>query len=197
MQVGRRLRHARSSSTARSRTSTARSARRSCWSSLIIFLFLRSFRATLIPLVTIPVSLIGAFALMLALGFSHQHADPARRWCWRSASSSTTRSSMLENIYPACRGRHAAVPGGADAAAARSPSRSSRMTLTLAAVYRADRRSSTGTTGQAVHRVRLDAGRRGAGLGLRRADAVADDVLEAAAARGQAQLVLHAASSAA
>ena len=37
---------------------------------LIIFLFLRSVRATLIPLVTIPVSLIGAFALMLAFGFS-------------------------------------------------------------------------------------------------------------------------------
>ncbi|MCB1934022.1 MAG: efflux RND transporter permease subunit, partial [Candidatus Accumulibacter sp.] len=37
---------------------------------LIIFLFLRNFRATLIPLVTIPVSLIGAFALMLMLGFS-------------------------------------------------------------------------------------------------------------------------------
>jgi multidrug efflux pump len=37
---------------------------------LIIFLFLRSIRATLIPLVTIPVSLIGAFALMLAFGFS-------------------------------------------------------------------------------------------------------------------------------
>ncbi len=36
----------------------------------IIFLFLRSIRATLIPLVTIPVSLIGAFALMYALGFS-------------------------------------------------------------------------------------------------------------------------------
>ncbi len=37
---------------------------------LVIFVFLRSFRATLVPLVTIPVSLIGAFALMLALGFS-------------------------------------------------------------------------------------------------------------------------------
>ncbi|MBM3733372.1 MAG: efflux RND transporter permease subunit [Acidimicrobiia bacterium] len=36
----------------------------------IIFLFLRSFRATLIPLVTIPVSLLGAAALMYALGFS-------------------------------------------------------------------------------------------------------------------------------
>ncbi len=37
---------------------------------LIIFLFLRSVRATLIPLVTIPVSLIGAFALMYIFGFS-------------------------------------------------------------------------------------------------------------------------------
>ena len=37
---------------------------------LVIFVFLRSLRATLIPLVTIPVSLIGAFALMLLFGFS-------------------------------------------------------------------------------------------------------------------------------
>ena len=37
---------------------------------IVIFLFLRSVRATLIPLVTIPVSLIGAFAFMLAFGFS-------------------------------------------------------------------------------------------------------------------------------
>mgnify|MGYP000084625627 CR=1 FL=1 len=37
---------------------------------LIIFFFLRSFRATLIPLVTIPVSLIGAFAVMYAMNFS-------------------------------------------------------------------------------------------------------------------------------
>jgi multidrug efflux pump len=37
---------------------------------VVVFLFLRSFRATLIPLVTIPVSLIGAFALMWGMGFS-------------------------------------------------------------------------------------------------------------------------------
>jgi multidrug efflux pump len=37
---------------------------------LVIFLFLRSLRATLVPLVTIPVSLIGAFALMYWMGFS-------------------------------------------------------------------------------------------------------------------------------
>jgi multidrug efflux pump len=37
---------------------------------LVIFFFLRSFRAAIIPLVTIPVSLIGAFSLMLLAGFS-------------------------------------------------------------------------------------------------------------------------------
>ncbi|MGE5546478.1 MAG: efflux RND transporter permease subunit [Solirubrobacterales bacterium] len=37
---------------------------------LVIFLFLRTVRATIIPLVTIPVSLVGAFALMYALNFT-------------------------------------------------------------------------------------------------------------------------------
>ncbi len=37
---------------------------------LVIFLFLREWRAVVIPLVTIPVSLIGAFALMYLFGFS-------------------------------------------------------------------------------------------------------------------------------
>lgn len=37
---------------------------------LVIFFFLRSFRATLIPSVTIPVSLIGAFLFMYIMGFS-------------------------------------------------------------------------------------------------------------------------------
>ncbi len=36
----------------------------------VIFFFLRSWRAAVIPLVTIPVSLIGAFALMYAAGFT-------------------------------------------------------------------------------------------------------------------------------
>jgi multidrug efflux pump len=37
---------------------------------LVIFLFLRSFRASIIPIVTIPVSLIGTFTLMYATGLS-------------------------------------------------------------------------------------------------------------------------------
>jgi multidrug efflux pump len=37
---------------------------------LVIFLFLRDWRATVIPLVTVPVSLIGSFGVMSAFGFS-------------------------------------------------------------------------------------------------------------------------------
>jgi HAE1 family hydrophobic/amphiphilic exporter-1 len=37
---------------------------------LVVFVFLQSWRATLIPLLTVPVSLIGAFAMFPALGFS-------------------------------------------------------------------------------------------------------------------------------
>jgi multidrug efflux pump len=38
--------------------------------SLVIFVFLRTLRASIIPLITIPVSLIGTFALMALFGFS-------------------------------------------------------------------------------------------------------------------------------
>jgi multidrug efflux pump len=37
---------------------------------LMIFLFLRDWRATFVPLVAIPVSIIGSFAVMIALGFT-------------------------------------------------------------------------------------------------------------------------------
>ncbi|MBV8798079.1 MAG: efflux RND transporter permease subunit [Hyphomicrobiales bacterium] len=37
---------------------------------LVVFLFLGSWRATLVPIVAVPVSLIGAFAVLFALGYS-------------------------------------------------------------------------------------------------------------------------------
>ena len=37
---------------------------------LVIFIFLQSWRAAIIPVIAIPVSLIGAFAIMMAFGFS-------------------------------------------------------------------------------------------------------------------------------
>jgi hydrophobe/amphiphile efflux-1 (HAE1) family protein len=38
--------------------------------SIVVFIFLGNFRATLIPIIAVPVALIGTFAVMLALGFS-------------------------------------------------------------------------------------------------------------------------------
>ena len=43
----------------------------------VIFLFLGSLRSVLIPVVAIPISLIGAAFLMLVFGFTPQSADPA------------------------------------------------------------------------------------------------------------------------
>ena len=37
---------------------------------IVVFLFLGKFRTTLIPLIAVPVSIIGAFAVMLAIGYS-------------------------------------------------------------------------------------------------------------------------------
>ena len=100
---------------------------------LIIFLFLRSVRATLIPLVTIPVSLIGAFALMYALGFS---INTLTLLALVLAIGLVVDDAivMLENIY-----RH--VEGGMNPVkAALIGSREISfaviaMTITLAAVY--------------------------------------------------------------
>ena len=38
---------------------------------LVIFLFLRSIRSTLVPIVTIPIALIGGFAILQLFGFDH------------------------------------------------------------------------------------------------------------------------------
>ncbi|RZL51521.1 MAG: hydrophobe/amphiphile efflux-1 family RND transporter, partial [Variovorax sp.] len=37
---------------------------------IVVFVFLQSFRATLIPMIAVPVSIIGTFGLLLAFGFS-------------------------------------------------------------------------------------------------------------------------------
>jgi hydrophobic/amphiphilic exporter-1 (mainly G- bacteria), HAE1 family len=37
---------------------------------IVVFLFLGNLRATIIPLIAVPVSLVGTFAVMLALGYS-------------------------------------------------------------------------------------------------------------------------------
>ena len=44
---------------------------------LIIFFFLRDWRTTIIPIIVIPVSLVGSFFVMFIFGFYHQRIDPA------------------------------------------------------------------------------------------------------------------------
>ena len=41
-----------------------------CWWCIVVILFLQTWRAAIIPIVAIPVSLIGTFAVMAAVGFS-------------------------------------------------------------------------------------------------------------------------------
>jgi multidrug efflux pump len=112
---------------------------------VVIFLFLRNFRATLIPLVTIPVSLIGAFALMYAFGFT---INTLTLLAMVLAIGLVVDDAivMLENIY-----RHieegmapfeAAIKGSREIAFAVVA-----MTLTLAAVY-VPMAFSTGRTGK-------------------------------------------------
>ena len=59
---------------------------------LVVILFLQTWRASIIPLIAVPVSIVGTFAALYLLGFSINTLT-CSGWCWRSASSSTTRSS--------------------------------------------------------------------------------------------------------
>ena len=112
---------------------------------IVIFLFLRSGRATLIPLVTIPLSLVGAFALMYAFGFT---INTLTLLAMVLAIGLVVDDAivMLENIY-----RHI-EEGMPPMAAALQGSKEIgfaiiAMTLTLAAVYM-PLAFSTGRTGK-------------------------------------------------
>ena len=45
---------------------------------IVMFVFLQSWRAMLIPAIAVPVVLLGTFAIFYLAGFTHQHADPVR-----------------------------------------------------------------------------------------------------------------------
>ena len=59
---------------------------------IVVFIFLQGWRATLIPLLAVPVSLIGTFIVFPLLGFSSIHF-PCSAWCWPSDWWWTTPSS--------------------------------------------------------------------------------------------------------
>ncbi len=151
---------------------------------LVIFVFLRTLRASIIPLVTIPVSLIGTFALMALFGFS---INTLTLLALVLAIGLVVDDAIvvLENIYRHIEERHAAVRG-VDPRRARSrlcggrddahPGRGVRAAGLHAGAHRA-----------AVHRICAGAGRRGAGLGLCGAHAFAHAVLQAAAPQPHAR----------
>jgi multidrug efflux pump len=100
---------------------------------LVIFFFLRNLRATLIPLVTIPVSLLGAYGMMYALGFS---VNTLTLLAVVLAIGLVVDDAIvvMENIYRHIEAGetplHAAFKGSREIALAVVA-----MTLTLAAVY--------------------------------------------------------------
>ncbi len=145
---------------------------------LVIFVFLRSFRATLIPAVTIPVSLIGAFFFLYVFGFS-VNVLTLLGIVLAVGLVVDDAIVMLENIH-----RHieeglppyrAALQGAKEIGFAVVA-----MTITLgggvhaAGIHDGPRRPT-------LHRVRDDRSRRGAGLWIRGADAHAHDVFQSAA----------------
>ncbi|WP_353140156.1 efflux RND transporter permease subunit [Limnohabitans sp.] len=100
---------------------------------LVIFLFLRTFRASIIPLVTIPVCLIGTFALMAMFGFT---VNTLTMLALVLAIGLVVDDAIvvLENIYrhieEGMSPFHAAIKGAKEVGFAVVA-----MTMTLAAVY--------------------------------------------------------------
>ena len=82
--------------------------RRSALVILVVFLFLRNGRATLIPSVAVPVSLIGTFGVMYLCGYS---LDNLSLMALTIATGFVVDDAIvvLENIIAPHRGRHAAV----------------------------------------------------------------------------------------
>ena len=88
---------------------------------LVVILFLQTWRASIIPLVAVPVSLIGTFAVMHMFGFSlnalslfglvlaHRHRGwTTPSWWWRTSS---VTSSWAWNRWPPPSGPCARSPG--------------------------------------------------------------------------------------
>ena len=92
---------------------------------LVVFVFLRTLRASIIPLVTIPVSLIGSFAIMSAAGFT---VNTLTLLALVLAIGLVVDDAIvvLENIFRHIEEGLDAVPGRAEGRARRFRSRWSR-----------------------------------------------------------------------
>ena len=70
---------------------------------IVVFLFLQSWRATLIPMLAVPVSLVGDLRGLRGARASASTRCRCSAWCSRSASWSTTRSSWSRPSSTTCR----------------------------------------------------------------------------------------------
>ena len=149
---------------------------------VVIFLFLASFRSVIIPVVTIPLSLIGVCTLMLVAGIQLQPADAAGDGAGDRARGRRRHRGGGEHPSPSGGGQDA----GAGLAAGRARNRRPR--------HLDDDHAGRGVCADrlprrpdrlAVPRIRFHA--RGLGDRVRRdrADAVADDVLGVSQERGR------------
>ena len=149
---------------------------------VVIFLFLGSFRSVLIPVVAIPISLIGAVFLMLIAGFTINLLT-LLAIVLSVGLVVDDAIVMVENVE---RHLHLGKPPfkAAIDAARELVGPIIAMTITLAAVYAPDWDSGWPDR-RAVPRIRIYPRRRGDCFWRGSADTVSDDGLEAAARRRQ------------
>ena len=147
---------------------------------VVIFLFLGSFRSVLIPVVAIPISLVGAVFLMLVAGFTINLLT-LLAIVLSVGLVVDDAIVMVENVERHLHEGKRPHAGG-DRRGARAGRADHRDDDHAGGGLRADRHSGRPDR-IAVPRVRVHAGRRGDRVRRRRADAVADDGREAAARR--------------
>ena len=146
---------------------------------MVIFLFLRSFAATVIPSVAVPLSIVGTFGVMYLLGYSLNNLS------LMALTISTgfvvdDAIVMIENISRYLEEGDYAAGGGAEGLGA---DRVHDCFVDGESDCRADSAAVHGRyCGAAVPRVCCDAGGDDSGFGICVADADADDVGEAAEA---------------
>ena len=78
---------------------------------VVIFLFIGSLRAIIVPIIALPLSIVGVAICLAALGFSHQPADPAGHRA-RHRPGGGRRDRRPGKRRPPYEDRQVAVPGG-------------------------------------------------------------------------------------
>ena len=151
---------------------------------MVIFLFLRTLAATIIPSIAVPLSIVGTFAVMYLLGYS---LDNLSLMALTISTGFVVDDAivMIENIERYIEEGHSPAGGGA---AGLRPDRLHHRVVDGVADCGADSAAVHGRhCGTPVPRVRRDPERDHPAVGDYLADPDADDVLAAAAAPGSVE----------